>query len=447
LHPLGQLPDPAAPQLLNNPLFQQYSTFELLDMMSSPASSSSAVQWDGITTGEPYEQYRAAIQLQDLNMVTKSILVDSTKQLPAAARLRIFSTHIQAESTAIKVLERFKQLCTHYIEQAKRNRFMSNTEAERIGMLLLSEYVHAAAQVTEAERALRNRIVTDYAPIAAAAQQERLLAATTIEIHAATATLNDAREALTSVGDAPTQQPNEDAASFQTRQQQHTQQQQAAQQSVTAAQQALTDLTSIAAVTSFPTVRGEDITPSDAIIILFWIVMDVLFGLGGESRLQQFYSLGSPGSQGSDTLEVWSQRVTKEYQAVNHLTDANLSMPELTFIRGLNEPELRSFLEQWTNLNLGKEREPARRLSRTIDAALTLHQQQVGQRNWGMQFTAATGAPFVSSLSSSRGSGSSKGYSQQQQQFQQSQQSQQLQHLLVKGSRGRIVKVPTFFFW
>lgn len=104
--------------------------------------------------------------------------------------------------------------------------------------------------------------------------------------------------------------------------QQHTQQQQAAKQSLSAAQQALADLISKAAITSFPTVGGGDKSPSDVLIEYFWIIMDVMFSLGGEDRLQHFYSLGAAGSQGSDTLQVWAQRITKEYKAVSHISDS-----------------------------------------------------------------------------------------------------------------------------
>ena len=296
-------------------------------MLTTTSSSSTATaQWDGMSSGKQYEQYRSGMQLHDIDLVTKAAIADVTRQVPAAARLSIFATHIQPESTARSLYDRFVRLCSYYIEQTKRNRYMPLSEANLVCSSLLHEFVHAASQLSEAERALLLKLQVEYAPIAAAAQQANLLAATPEQIAAATATLTAAQSSVGSVGAAPTQEQGEAAASFQSRQQQYTQQQQAAQQAATAAQQALTDLTSKAAITGFPTVNGMDVSPSDAIISLFWTVMDVLFDLGGDSKLQNFFSLGKPGSQGADSLEVWAQRISKEYRSVSHLSDSSLSI-------------------------------------------------------------------------------------------------------------------------
>lgn len=77
----------------------------------------------------------------------------------------------------------------------------------------------------------------------------------------------------------------------------------------------------------------------------------------------------------------------------------------------------------------GQGASAAVRLNRTIEAALTMQQQQAGERKWGMKFVATTGLPFDGSLSEGRDSGSDKGHQPAQQQ--QQQQQQQNKHLLV----------------
>lgn len=55
---------------------------------------------------------------------------------------------------------------------------MDSTEAYSTGVLLLFEFVHAAGPSVEAERALRQRLDSDYAPITASVLREHLLAPT-----------------------------------------------------------------------------------------------------------------------------------------------------------------------------------------------------------------------------------------------------------------------------
>lgn len=75
-------------------------------MLPDLPSSGSTVHWDGLTPGEPYERYRSSMKVQDLNLVTKTTLIDGNKQVPAATRLSIFVAHNQPGSTARKVLDR-----------------------------------------------------------------------------------------------------------------------------------------------------------------------------------------------------------------------------------------------------------------------------------------------------------------------------------------------------
>jgi hypothetical protein len=205
--------------LQRNPLYQQSSNQELFDMLTSTSSSSAATaQWDGMSSGKQYEQYRSGMQLHDIDLVTKAAIADATRQVPAAARLSIFATHIQPESTGRRLHERFVRLCSHYIEQTKRNRYVPLSEANKVCFSLLPEFVHAASQLLEAERALLLKLDAEYAPIAAAAQQANLLAGTPEQIAAATATLTAAQSSVSSVGATLTQEQGEDAASFQSRQ-------------------------------------------------------------------------------------------------------------------------------------------------------------------------------------------------------------------------------------
>ena len=154
----------------------------------------------------------------------------------------------------------------------------------------------------------------------------------------------------------------ETAAEHQLRQQQHAAELAAAQQQQQATQQALDAITAPTVMLSFPSVEGIEVSPSDAIMVLFWIIMDLVFNLGDVQRIKEFYNL----QQGSDTVAAFGQRFTTVFNTIAHMAEEGAKRPEAVFTDALNSDKLRAALQQWTQQQLGSTSDPATRLQLTI---------------------------------------------------------------------------------
>ena len=76
------------------------------------------------------------------------------------------------------------------------------------------------------------------------------------------------------------QGPAEDAAAFAARETTYNNRMAGLNAAVTTAEAALTAATARRVLTSYLTVAGDDVSPGDALMVVFWIIMDIVFCLG-----------------------------------------------------------------------------------------------------------------------------------------------------------------------
>lgn len=334
------------------------------DDMSDPVlSAASAVKWDGITHGAPFAKAQAAMQLADTLAAAKATNNQPpTTQYRAMKRLPILAAMIPVDTPGRALIAAFQKAYGYYLTRAQHNQYPSLSEARRLGVQLLCTAIPAATQAAAATAALDLRLQHQYRGLHRAAQAARAIAPTEAEFDQALADNETAVEAVLALGPAPQQMLGETAAEHQLRQQQHAAELAAAQQQQQATQQALDAITAPTVMLSFPSVEGIEVSPSDAIMVLFWIIMDLVFNLGDVQRIKEFYNL----QQGSDTVAAFGQRFTTVFNTIAHMAEEGAKRPEAVFTDALNSDKLRAALQQWTQQQLGSTSDPATRLQLTI---------------------------------------------------------------------------------
>ena len=395
----------------SNPLFSSLvgTAVDLMDPLLAHLSvSKPAFVWDGVTRGLVYEQSKAQLKQLDIRSRTVALQRDESAQYNVSSRLNNISAQLPELSRGFAVIEKFKETFSHYFSQAKHNRYPPADDAAEQLMIVVGAYVPAATQAAEAQSSLLLRGGLQYDPIARAAGQLNLLAPTEAEYEAAVLADQLAAADSAVLADEPdvTQSSGEDGAAFSSRQQAQQQRRNQAAAAAAAAAATLQRFNTRSQVTSFPTVKGNDVSPSDAIMVLFWIAMDVIFGMGDAERQEGFYKMGTAGTQGSDSLDVFGYKVTKEFMEVRHMGGPAASRPDKTFIMGLNDNKLREQLGLWAQQHLTGVADGSIRLRAVIDQALKLQQDQLSEAQWNLQYAAHTGQTLKGSQLSSQSSDS-----------------------------------------
>ena len=88
---------------------------------------------------------------------------------------------------------------------------------------------------------------------------------------------------------------------------------------------------------------------------------------------------GTAGTQGSDNLDVFGYKVTKEFMEIRHMGGPSANRPDKTLIMGLNDSKLREELGHWVQQHLTAVADGSIRLRAVIDQALKLQQDQLSE--------------------------------------------------------------------
>jgi hypothetical protein len=90
-------------------------------------------------------------------------------------------------------------------------------------------------------------------------------------------------------------------------------------------------------------VKGRQYTPHSAVVAYFWIVMDALYGLASQQDLQEFWSLGKAGAQGSMLPVQFAQSISTLYEGISILGTTPADSDVTVFMQGLNGEKAREF--------------------------------------------------------------------------------------------------------
>lgn len=360
---------------------------------SSFNSSSKAIfRWDGMQRGEGYDQGKAAILQMDSMHKARNPSSDVSKQWNIADRLALTLSCIAPDTDGWVATSAFKRHTSYYMSRTVLNQYMPFDEAVEISKLIVLPLLsHSLAQAGPAEEALRKRLELQYKPIAEAASLLQLLAPTPVQLQTAKTALEDARSAVSSLGSVPVQAAGESQATFSSRTDAYNSSIATAQEAEQAAETLYTKYSTSSKIAHFVMVDGDFLSPSDALYRFYWVVMDIIFGLGDQDRLQQFYKLAHPNSQGNDSIALFGQRVKKVFNDAAHLVDPATKSPEIVFTKGLNSRSMQAQLQQWRDANLTEERDPLVRLSRTIEQAKNMEGFSQNAAQFDMHYAVMTG--------------------------------------------------------
>jgi hypothetical protein len=95
----------------------------------------------------------------------------------------------------------------------------------------------------------------------------------------------------------------------------------------------------------FPTVTtstGMRYSPHGAVLVMFWVAMDVCFGLAGDQERRQLFSLHRAGSQGQMGVMEFAQHVMRLYESIEHLPEITPITANTVFVSGLNKESTRN---------------------------------------------------------------------------------------------------------
>lgn len=95
------------------------------------------------------------------------------------------------------------------------------------------------------------------------------------------------------------------------------------------------------------TVKGVVHTPHSAVMVVFWVCMDVCFALSGQEDLHEFWKLMKPGSQGRMQLTQFAQHITLRQEIVQHLSVLPLDADISVFVAGLNSAANKEFATRY----------------------------------------------------------------------------------------------------